>query len=276
MGEKKSYPVIWSGVLEPKHHQNIGPAIWTFAVLVDWSTDQNGGSARVRGGRPIAVSEIAERLGVSASTIHEHLRRLEAHNYILWKRTPKDPSGGTITIRKNKKVWLRLSEIRQDPSRKSGKASQKSGKACRKSEQLYIEEDLRLTQQTRGGAPTRYESEVLQALQEIPKFRRDEAKNLAMIRDLAGKFKYVDQRAVAGKLARGIKYGEYTTQRPVMSFMNWVSGAAKRNIDQLETPERSLTSQLEGLNRALEQERITRDRYEREKAALYAAAGVTK
>ena len=125
-------------------------------------------------------------------------------------------------------------------------------------------------------APTRYESEVLQALQEIPKFRRDETKNLAMIRDLAGKFKYVDQRAVAGKLARGIKYGEYTTQRPVMSFMNWVSGAAKRNIDQLETPERSLTSQLEGLNRALEQERITRDRYEREKAALYAAAGVTK
>ena len=274
MGEKKSYPVIWSGVLEPKHHQNIGPAIWTFAVLVDWSTDQNGGSARVRGGRPIAVSEIAERLGVSASTIHEHLRRLEAHNYILWKRTPKDPSGGTITIRKNKKVWLRLSEIRQDPSRKSGKASQKSGKACRKSEQLYIEEDLRLTQQTRGGAPTRYESEVLQALQEIPKFRRDETKNLEQIRNLGTDYPQTDIRKVAHELKRKVSEGAYSFVNGPNALRNWVR-IANEGGKSRKGPGADLQKTLDGLQRALEEGRCTREKYEEGVAAAHTAAGVS-
>jgi len=85
--------------------------------------------------------------------------------------------------------------------------------------------------------PTRYETEVLKALLEIPGFRRDDTKNLVMIRELAKAYPKTDLRTVAEELGRKIRAGAYASKNLPNSFMNWTRCAAENRWLQIpETP----------------------------------------
>jgi predicted DNA-binding transcriptional regulator len=73
-----TFPVS-SGLLEAKHVEAIGAAVWVFLVLVDWQTGDDGLVAR---GEVIQSQAIAARLGVSDRAVRYHLTTLEAGEYI--------------------------------------------------------------------------------------------------------------------------------------------------------------------------------------------------
>ena len=57
---------VSNGLLTPEHFAEIGPALWVLLVFIDWQTSPDG---KVLGGKPIKVSEIAERLGCSTKSV---------------------------------------------------------------------------------------------------------------------------------------------------------------------------------------------------------------
>jgi len=68
-----------SGVLDKKHRQNIGAAIWEFLWCIDRQTGPHG---LVLGGRPVTLAEIAGSFGVTRRHVSSALGRLGQHRYI--------------------------------------------------------------------------------------------------------------------------------------------------------------------------------------------------
>ena len=94
---------IATGLVDAKHIHAMGPALAEFLVLVDWQTDASG---LVKGGAPVRIEEIADRLGRHRRTVERNLQRLA--NYLDVRRTPY---GLVIRIR-NPKRFFRVSSGR--------------------------------------------------------------------------------------------------------------------------------------------------------------------
>jgi DNA-binding FadR family transcriptional regulator len=89
-GEKPSHPIyVWNGLLEAKHREKIGPALWEFLWCVDRITQERDGIGLVLGGQPVNFQKIADRFGVNEHTIRSHFEVLEAGGYIERVRTPR-------------------------------------------------------------------------------------------------------------------------------------------------------------------------------------------
>ena len=89
-GEKPSRPIyVWNGLLERKHFEKIGPAIWLFLWLINAVTREKDGKGFVLGGAPINCAAIAKSFGVNEQTIRAHLDRLEKRGYIERTLTPR-------------------------------------------------------------------------------------------------------------------------------------------------------------------------------------------
>ena len=73
---------VSAGLLDPRHLHRMGSALAEFLCLVDWQTDKSG---TVRGGAPVKIQEIADRLGRSRRSVERNLGRLA--NYIEIRRT---------------------------------------------------------------------------------------------------------------------------------------------------------------------------------------------
>lgn len=93
----EKFPVS-SGLLEAKHVAAIDRAVWTFLVLVDWQTGDDGA---VMNGAEIQAAAIAARLGTSEHTVRRELDRLEAGHYIRRKRSR---TGWLVWISKPKRA----------------------------------------------------------------------------------------------------------------------------------------------------------------------------
>ena len=89
---------IAAGLLDPKHISAMGPALAEFLVLIDWQTSVSG---MVKGGAPVKVNDIAQRLGRSSRTVERNLVRLA--DYLEVRRT----SYGLIIRIRNPKKWFR-------------------------------------------------------------------------------------------------------------------------------------------------------------------------
>jgi len=81
------------------------------------------------------------------------------------------------------------------------------------------------------GEPTTDEVKILKTLQEIPQFRRDDAKNLDMIRRLSEAHPAVDLAAVAKSLALKIQTGAKSYKQPVSAYVTWVEIAAREGYN---------------------------------------------
>ena len=89
---------VSSGLITKKHREAMDSAIWEFLTLIDWQTNRSG---FVRGGKPIKIDEIAQRLGRNRRTVERNLGRLSG--YLEIKRTPY----GLIVKILNPKKWFR-------------------------------------------------------------------------------------------------------------------------------------------------------------------------
>jgi hypothetical protein len=76
------------GILEPKHFQQMGGAVWLYVWFVDHMTKIKGKQGFVLGGKPIIFNEIKLDLGLSRRTYCRYLDILEKYEYIGTKRTP--------------------------------------------------------------------------------------------------------------------------------------------------------------------------------------------
>ena len=88
-GEKVSRPFpVWNGLLEKKHFERIGPALWVYEWLLDRITKEAKGVGLVLGGRPIKASEIAETYGIHERTARAHIDRLKKNGYLTVTLAP--------------------------------------------------------------------------------------------------------------------------------------------------------------------------------------------
>ena len=120
MDAKRYWVPVSAGLLERKHVDAIGPAIWVYLWLLNRMPNNSG---KVLYGRPIRASDIRkDGLGsLSDSTINRHLVRLEKSGYI--RCADSGDSGRCITVNKAKGKRKNASGPRKNasPSKRASK-----------------------------------------------------------------------------------------------------------------------------------------------------------
>jgi hypothetical protein len=96
---------ITNTLLEDKHYQAMGSALWLFIWFIDKMTkiDANG-NGKVLGGKPITYEEIKEHFNVSRRTYNRWVDALRDNGYIDTIRTPY---GLQIIVHKAKKGYIK-------------------------------------------------------------------------------------------------------------------------------------------------------------------------
>lgn len=111
-GEKDSHPMyVWNGLLEAKHREKIGPALWEFLWCIDRITFEKVGKGYVLGGAPVSFKKIAIGFGVDEQTIRAHFRLLEKWKYIDRTRTPR---GYSPRVRNSAKFTRKAKSDREE------------------------------------------------------------------------------------------------------------------------------------------------------------------
>jgi hypothetical protein len=117
---------IKNDLLDPKHVQNMGQAVWLYMWLVDKMTSiTEEGIGRVLGGKPITYDEVYKELGMSRNTYSRWIARLLEYPYI---ETTVAPHGITFRVLKAYKHFGKKTVYPQDThTSKSGSPFIKSG-----------------------------------------------------------------------------------------------------------------------------------------------------
>src|SRR5215469_3173805 len=103
--ELQSFDIgLMSGLLDPKHVRNIGPAIWLYVWCIRRMTriDEASRLGYVLGGQPITYETIKTELGLPWRTYMRYVDILREHGYIVTTRTPH---GLKIAVTKAKKRY---------------------------------------------------------------------------------------------------------------------------------------------------------------------------
>lgn len=80
---------IKNNLLEPKHIEHMGVAVWLYMWLIDKMTSiDEDGVGKVLGGKPIKFEEVGEELGTSMRTYRRWLSILSKEGYVNTKQTP--------------------------------------------------------------------------------------------------------------------------------------------------------------------------------------------
>jgi hypothetical protein len=125
-GLDRTYTIpVSNGVLEKKHREQIGAAVWVFLWLIDRTTDEEEGQGRVLHGDPLPFARIAESLGEDERTIKRHIDRLEKYNYVVRINHGAGKPWGYIVLKSkkwknrtpNKSVRGPLTEVVKTPDK---------------------------------------------------------------------------------------------------------------------------------------------------------------
>jgi hypothetical protein len=108
-----SYPfMIYSGILDPKHYQNLGAAIWFFLWCISSTTREviKDGViwGIVLGNKPMNLAELSAPFGVSSETVRRWIGTLKQHDYI---KVTRAPYGLIIHVKNSKKYSKRTGNI---------------------------------------------------------------------------------------------------------------------------------------------------------------------
>lgn len=80
---------VKNDLLDPKHHKNMGEAIWLYLWLLDKITSvSETGLGKILGGKPVTIEEIQKELFLPERTYSRYLVKLKKHGYIITTRTP--------------------------------------------------------------------------------------------------------------------------------------------------------------------------------------------
>lgn len=97
----KDFNIGLRGVLlEVRHYERMGSAVWLYAWLVLRQTHQTGTVGWVLGGAPISYKEIEHETGFNVRTIERWMRTLRLHGYV---ETESGRGGVIVRITKAKK-----------------------------------------------------------------------------------------------------------------------------------------------------------------------------
>jgi hypothetical protein len=97
----KNYNTGVKGVLlDARHYERMGSALWLYSWLVLRQTHQSGTIGWVLGGAPVSHREIEEETGFNRRTIEAWFRKLRRAGYI---ETTAAPTGVVVRIMKAKK-----------------------------------------------------------------------------------------------------------------------------------------------------------------------------
>ncbi len=109
---------VKNNLLEPKHVESMGVAIWLYLWLLDKMTSvTEEGTGKVLGGTPITFKLAEKELGIKHTTYVEWSNRLKDAGYLNVKRIPH---GLIISVNKAEKIFgnqpkkseIRLPEVR--------------------------------------------------------------------------------------------------------------------------------------------------------------------
>ena len=134
---------VTNNLLEKKHIETIGSAIWEFMWCLDKITkiDENG-IGLVLGGKPIQLKDISKELGLHRMTISKHLSHLTKNGYINKKLTPY---GIIISVNKAKKRFNRTTKPlpeRLSRTTKPRNQTAKPNKTVSVDNTIYIQESF--------------------------------------------------------------------------------------------------------------------------------------
>lgn len=116
----KGYGIeIKNNLLEKKHHQSMGVAVWLYMWLIDHMTSINeDGLGKVLGGKPIKYEDVTKDLELNQKTYSRHVVMLRNGGYINTLRTPY---GIVFTVNKAFKRFGKKTERLDKNVRQSGK-----------------------------------------------------------------------------------------------------------------------------------------------------------
>lgn len=99
---------IVNDLLEPKHINAMGKAVWLYMWLIDHMTSvDEAGVGKILGGRPVKYTEIARELGISQDTYTQWIEKLVEYPYI---KTTRTPHGIVFHVLKAKKRFRKNTE----------------------------------------------------------------------------------------------------------------------------------------------------------------------
>ena len=139
---------VKNNLLEPKHYQNMGEALWLYLWLLDKMTSVNEhGMGKVLSGKPVTFEDVAEDLSVSRQVYIRWIKKLRDAGYIHTLRTPK---GLVFTVNKAEKIFGKRS-INSDTSQsvKTGKKGSikndtiKKGDVSKTKQPMYQNRNIR-------------------------------------------------------------------------------------------------------------------------------------
>src|SRR3990167_984997 len=89
---------IKNNLLDPKHIEHMGVAVWLYMWFIDKMTSVGeDGVGKILGGKPITYQEVGQELGIAIRTYRRWISLLEKGGYINTKRTPR---GVTVSVNK--------------------------------------------------------------------------------------------------------------------------------------------------------------------------------
>lgn len=140
---------VSSGLLEAKHADAIGAALWVFLLLIHWQTGRDG---KVKGGAPIKPTQIASVLGCSPDTAGRHLSLLAGRGYITISWTGR---GWSTTVNNPKKWFSRVGKNADAESAKMPTQAASIGKSAdSESAKMPTPDQKNIGEKYKGAAPT--------------------------------------------------------------------------------------------------------------------------
>lgn len=98
------YITVSNGLLETKHYEAMGEAVWLYMWFLDKMTVIRADRGVVLGGKPITHADVEPALNLSRRTYVRYLARLKAAHYVEVKKTPR---GVIVEVMKAKKSFGR-------------------------------------------------------------------------------------------------------------------------------------------------------------------------
>lgn len=105
---KGFYISVKNDLLEPKHIENMGAAVWLYMWLLDKMTSVNeNGVGKVMNGKPVIHAIVEADLGIDERRYQRWIKQLRDHGYIQTIRTPY---GLSIMVLKAQKIFGKSSD----------------------------------------------------------------------------------------------------------------------------------------------------------------------
>lgn len=141
------YITIKNDLLDKKHHDAMGKAVWLYMWLIDKVTSiDEEGIGKVLGGKPVKQVDFENDLQLSRATYFRYVETLQNAGYIETTRTPY---GLVFRVNKAKKIFGSNEKSVKKRMLKNDNSMRKSEYSVRKSE--YSNKTIQLDNTIRQG-----------------------------------------------------------------------------------------------------------------------------